>query len=47
MNEVNHQRSSRVFDGMERHFYLMPFEERNIWGVTAGILRTMYERLYA
>lgn len=47
MNEVNHQRSSRMFDGMERHFYLMPFEERNIWGVTAGILRTMYERLYA
>ena len=47
MNEANHQRSSRVFEGAERHFYLMPFKERNIWGVTAGILRTMYERLYA
>jgi 8-oxo-dGTP pyrophosphatase MutT (NUDIX family) len=47
MNEANHQRGSRVFEGTERHFYLMPFEERNIWGITAGILRTMYERLYA
>jgi hypothetical protein len=25
----------------------MPFGPRDIWGVTAGILRNMYERLYA
>ncbi|MEA2967925.1 MAG: hypothetical protein QOE78_1186, partial [Alphaproteobacteria bacterium] len=24
----------------------MPFGERYIWGVTAGILRNLYERLY-
>lgn len=47
MNEANHQRGSRDFNGTERHFYLMPYEERNIWGITAGILRTLYERLYA
>jgi hypothetical protein len=47
MNEANHQKSSRVFEGRERHFYLMPYEQRNIWGITAGILRTLYERLYA
>ncbi len=47
MDEANHQRGSRVWDGHERHFYLMPYEERNIWGITAGILRTLYERLYA
>lgn len=47
MDEANHQRGSRVMDGMERHFYLMPYGERNIWGITAGILRTLYERLYA
>ncbi|MFB9952272.1 CoA pyrophosphatase [Rhizobium puerariae] len=47
MNEANHQRGSRDFDGTERHFYLMPYEDRNIWGITAGILRTLYERLYA
>lgn len=47
MNEANHQRGSRQFNGGERHFYLMPYENRNIWGITAGILRTLYERLYA
>lgn len=47
MNEANHRRGSREWDGMERHFYLMPYENRNIWGITAGILRTIYERLYA
>ncbi len=47
MNEANHQRGSRQFNGSERHFYLMPYENRNIWGITAGILRTLYERLYA
>ena len=31
----------------ERFFYAMPYEERYIWGVTAGIIRTLYERLYA
>jgi hypothetical protein len=25
----------------------MPFGERYIWGVTAGILRNLYERIYA
>jgi 8-oxo-dGTP pyrophosphatase MutT (NUDIX family) len=47
MDEANHQRGTRQFNGMERHFYLMPYENRNIWGITAGILRTLYERLYA
>jgi 8-oxo-dGTP pyrophosphatase MutT (NUDIX family) len=47
MNEANHVRSSREFEGTIRHFYQMPYGERNIWGVTAGILRTLYERLYA
>jgi hypothetical protein len=25
----------------------MPYETRMIWGITAGIVRTLYERLYA
>jgi len=25
----------------------MPYGDRNIWGITAGILRMLYERLYA
>jgi 8-oxo-dGTP pyrophosphatase MutT (NUDIX family) len=47
MNEANHQRESRMWQGRERYFYAMPYEERYIWGATAGILRIMYERLYA
>ncbi len=47
MDPANHTRDSRVWQDRERYFYTMPFGERYIWGVTAGIIRTLYERLYA
>ncbi|MCO6393360.1 NUDIX domain-containing protein [Aliihoeflea aestuarii] len=47
MDPANHTRGSRVWQERERFFYDMPFGERRIWGVTAGIIRTLYERLYA
>ncbi len=47
MDAANHRLESRVWQGAERHFYTMPFGERYIWGVTAGILRSLYERYYA
>lgn len=47
MDAANHARESRVWQGHERSYYIMPFENRHIWGVTAGIIRTLYERLYA
>ncbi|MEO1748137.1 MAG: CoA pyrophosphatase [Pseudomonadota bacterium] len=43
---ANHRVESRTVYGRERHFYVMPYEERYIWGVTAGIIRLMYESLY-
>lgn len=46
MSEANHKRESRVWQGRERHYYTMPYGDWFIWGVTAGILRTLYERLY-
>ena len=46
MDPANHQRQSREWKGAIRHFYAMPWESRYIWGVTAGILRNLYERLY-
>jgi 8-oxo-dGTP pyrophosphatase MutT (NUDIX family) len=46
MNPDSHRRESRVWEGKERFYYSMPFEEHNIWGVTAGILRVLYERLH-
>ncbi len=46
MDPINHQRHSKEFRGVERSYYAMPFEERYIWGATAGILRVLYERIY-
>jgi 8-oxo-dGTP pyrophosphatase MutT (NUDIX family) len=47
MHPGNHQRLKRDWKGIERQYYAMPFEQRYIWGVTAGILRNLYERIYA
>jgi 8-oxo-dGTP pyrophosphatase MutT (NUDIX family) len=46
MKPANHQMHSREWNGTTRTYYAMPFGERYIWGVTAGILRNLYERLY-
>ena len=46
MEEANHRRKSRDWKGIVRHYYEMPYEDRYIWGVTAGILRNLYERIY-
>jgi 8-oxo-dGTP pyrophosphatase MutT (NUDIX family) len=46
MDAQNHALHSRDWKGIERKYYAMPFGERYIWGVTAGILRNLYERLY-
>lgn len=47
MNPDNHRQESRIWQGRERHYWTMPYGERFIWGVTAGIIRSLYERLYA
>lgn len=47
MNPENHRRASRIFQGRERFFYEMPYGERYIWGITAGIVRSIYERFYS
>jgi 8-oxo-dGTP pyrophosphatase MutT (NUDIX family) len=47
MEPANHQLCRRDWRGMERRVYVMPFGEREIWGITAGILRNLWERLYA
>jgi 8-oxo-dGTP pyrophosphatase MutT (NUDIX family) len=46
MGPENHQRHSREWKGVQRQYYAMPYQERYIWGVTAGILRNLYERVY-
>src|ERR1700755_2075832 len=39
MDPANHQTHSKEFRGIERSYYAMPYQERYIWGATAGILR--------
>jgi 8-oxo-dGTP pyrophosphatase MutT (NUDIX family) len=46
MARENHESRSGMWKGIERHFYAMPFEKRNIWGATAGMIRNLYEKLY-
>jgi 8-oxo-dGTP pyrophosphatase MutT (NUDIX family) len=45
MDPKNHKRQSREWQGEVRHFYAMPYGDRYIWGITAGILRNLWERL--
>jgi 8-oxo-dGTP pyrophosphatase MutT (NUDIX family) len=47
MNPANHRQGTRLWHGAQRSFFEMPFESRHIWGITAGIIRILYERLYA
>ena len=47
MNSANHEIHTREFRGAQRMFYAMPYEERFIWGATAGMLRNLYECLYS
>ena len=37
---------SRFWKGRRRHYYEIPFGDRMIWGVTAGIVHNLYERLF-
>jgi 8-oxo-dGTP pyrophosphatase MutT (NUDIX family) len=46
MTPENHRQGSRMFNGAPRYFYEMPFNERYIWGITAGIIRGLYQRIY-
>ncbi len=41
----NHERHSRVLRGKRRYFYVLPYEDRYIWGATAGMLVNLYEVL--
>jgi 8-oxo-dGTP pyrophosphatase MutT (NUDIX family) len=40
------ERELQTADGVTRRFYAATHEDRYIWGVTAYLLRSLYERLY-
>lgn len=45
LNADNHRRDSRVYKGLKREFYAMPYGEYYIWGATAGMIRNLYDVL--
>ncbi len=47
MDPANHEEHEREIPaGVKRRFHAMTWEDRFIWGATAGILRALYDRLY-
>lgn len=46
MNAANHERHEMEFRGKIRRFWAMPWEERYIWGATAGMLKALHDRLF-
>ncbi|MDF1586743.1 CoA pyrophosphatase [Marinimicrococcus flavescens] len=38
LDPANHRRDSYERDGRRRHFFVLPYQNRYIWGATAGIL---------
>jgi 8-oxo-dGTP pyrophosphatase MutT (NUDIX family) len=46
MNPIYHETHSREWRGALRQYYAMPYKDHYIWGVTAGIIRNLYEKVY-
>jgi 8-oxo-dGTP pyrophosphatase MutT (NUDIX family) len=45
IDPANHQRESREFKGRMRTFFVLPYQNRYIWGATAGMLVNLSEVL--
>ncbi len=45
LDQGNLQRHSREFEGEQRYFFAIPYEERYIWGATAGMLVNLQRHL--
>ncbi|MCH8183016.1 MAG: CoA pyrophosphatase [Proteobacteria bacterium] len=45
LDPANLQKRSLVWRGAERHFYMLPYGGREIWGATAGMIVNLYNRL--
>lgn len=43
LDPANHQRCTASFEGVERHFFAIPYRRHFIWGATAGMLMNLYD----
>jgi 8-oxo-dGTP pyrophosphatase MutT (NUDIX family) len=47
MDHNNHHRHRRELNGQNRDYYAIPYEDRYIWGATAGMLVNLFDILMA
>lgn len=47
LDQKNHQRHQREFQGVTREYWAMPWQDRYIWGATAGMLVSLHHFLFA
>lgn len=45
LDPANHQRHAAVFEGQERHYYRIDWNNRHIWGATAAMIVNLSRRL--
>ena len=45
VDQQNHRRTTRDFEHRTRVFFVLPYQGRNIWGATAGMLVNLAEVL--
>ena len=45
LDPANHREGRGMWQGQERHFYEIPWEDRRIWGATAGMIVNLSRRL--
>lgn len=45
LDSANHRRVARVWEGRERHYYEILWEDRRIWGATAAMIVNLSLRL--
>lgn len=46
MDSRNHQKHKGVFNGVERQWWALPYQDHYIWGATAGMLRNLHDLLH-
>ena len=47
IDPANRHRHSRIYQERERFFWAIPYEDRYIWGATAGMLVNLSELLWS
>ncbi len=45
IDTANHMPASRVFEGRERNFHVIEWQDRRIWGITAALIVNLSRRL--